>query len=110
MHGYGWIGFRMFGMIWLTQGIGRIIFHRPEALAYVLMGVFFWVIGVGLAYVTDGEVEYRSSPSAFAGGLIGCAVWGFLNNQQQIAYVLTTVGLFILTANFCLIFIKKVRY
>jgi uncharacterized membrane protein YjjP (DUF1212 family) len=110
MHGYGWIGFRMFGMIWLANGIGRIVFHRPEAYPYILMGIFFWVIGVSLAFLTDGEVEYRSSPSAFAGGIAGIAIWGYINHHQTMATALISVAILILAINFFLIFCKKLVY
>jgi hypothetical protein len=100
----------MFGMIWLARGISNIVFHRPETIAFLIMGVVFWIMGVGLAFLFDHMVEYRSSPCCFAGALIGCTIYGFTNNHQIAAYGLTMIGLLILTINFYLIFVRKIHY
>jgi len=100
----------MFGMLWLAHGICRFVFHLPEAFAYVLMGIVFWTVGVGLAFLIDHKVEYATTPSCFAGGLMGCGAWGFMNNQQETAYTITLIGLLILFVNLYLRFIKKFQY
>jgi len=110
MNGYQGIAFRAMGMIWLAQGIARILFQRSDFLPYVIVGLLCWLFGVGLAYLLDQKVEYATTPSAFAGGLMGCAIWGYVNNQSFVAHEMVMTGLLILTINFYLIFVRKWRY